>query len=406
MWALSKIIPARKRLAVAVLSENTLVARPTVKTIHVEHRCGNLRAWATSLLPNAGFIILVGILITPMLLACSAVQTQENTLEQIATIDSLRYGQLLTNLSNAIDQVDSVPSQGVPSNGVATNVSSGMFGFTFTQPFDFAHNTKTFTPTVMLNWQNNWTITPVSDPQDLQNLRSLYSLLYNTDPEIAQFVIDTLWLFAARMNGRIDTDWMDTQQKYCGVSWRRYGIEITDQQITDPDAAAASYFGAWNAFPAVAEESKCYVTNGRPLGVITSTSLAKQYGLLYPSKQEVLAELRNGLSPSCRSYQLSRLRADDSQNPGKQRFRYDTLFQRWLFWKDSNGNWQPSAPNGPPQGYRLEYLGKYGTHDFWTTSAACLHDFIVLSINATANSHAAAQNAPKPTGPTPATPGT
>ena len=91
----------------------------------------------------------------------------------------------------------------------------------------------------------------------------------------------------------------------------------------------------------------------------------------------------------------------DSKNFAKRIFRQDTIFKRWLFWKDPNGNWAPDSPPSEP-----EYLGKYDNRDFWTTSTACLGDFVVLAINATANSHAAAQNAPKPTGSTPATPGT
>jgi hypothetical protein len=333
--------------------------------------------------------------------ACSAVQTQENTIQQISTIENIRYNQVLTNLSNAIDEADAVPSQGVTSNGVATNVATGSVAFNLTQPFDFAHNTKTFTPMAGVNWQNNWTITPISDPQDLQNLRALYSLLYRSDIDVAQFIINTLTLYASRSEGSIDTDWMATQQLNCGISWSRNEIVITN-----PDAAAVSYLGAWNAFPEpsnIGEKSSCYSIYGvlgQPLGNPTS-SLAAQYGLIYPPKKVVLAELRNGLSPECRNYQLINLIINDLQNSGKKKFRQDKLFERWLFWKKVDGTWSPYTPPSSP-----EYLGKYGDRDFWITSRACLADFIVLAINATANSHAAAQNAPKQTGPTPATPGT
>jgi hypothetical protein len=57
-------------------------------------------------------------------------------------------------------------------------------------------------------------------------------------------------------------------------------------------------------------------------------------------------------------------------------------------------------PYPPPPG-ELEYLGKYGNHEFWTTGRACISDFMVIVINATANSHAVAVSSPKP-GPTPA----
>jgi hypothetical protein len=343
--------------------------------------------------------------IISIIAACTSVQTQENTLEQIATLEQIRYSQILTNLSNAIDESNTasqrypIPSQGVTSSGTATAVTTGTLAFTLTQPFAFARNTKTFTPMASVNWQNNWTVIPISDPQDLQNLRSLYGLLYRTDHDVAQFVIDTLTLFAAQNRGNIDIRWRSEQAQYCGLL---QGNENT--YITDPYAAAASYFGAWNAFPARAQESKCYATNDRPLGV-TNSALAEQYGLAYPSKQEVLASLRNGLSPGCRRYQEKYLVVYDVEHPNKQWFRQDTLFARWLFWKDSSGNWQPPYPNGPPPDSTFEYLGKYGNHDFWTTSAACLNDFIVLAINATVNSHAAAQNSQKG-GTTPASLGT
>jgi hypothetical protein len=44
---------------------------------------------------------------------------------------------------------------------------------------------------------------------------------------------------------------------------------------------------------------------------------------------------------------------------------------------------------------KFERLDIVATYDFWTTASACVSDFIILGINATANSHAAAQNAPK-----------
>jgi hypothetical protein len=123
---------------------------------------------------------------------CTPLQTQENTLEQISTISNLRHSQFLANLSDAIDQRDAVPSQGVTNSGTATTSAIGSVGFSLTQPFAFARNTKTFNPMASLNWQNNWGITPVSDLQDLQNLRALYGLLYRTDGEIAQFIGDTM----------------------------------------------------------------------------------------------------------------------------------------------------------------------------------------------------------------------
>jgi hypothetical protein len=184
------------------------------------------------------------------------------------------------------------------------------------------------------------------------------------------------------------------------MQFEKCGLSSNGIEIREPYAAAASYFGAWNAFPAPASESECYASFGRPLGVVSTTSLSAQYGLAYPDKKDVSAALRNGLSPGCRSYQLANLVAADPQNPRKQFFRQDTLFERWIFWRDNSGAWAPYYPPSQP-----EYLGKYGNRDFWTTSPACLADFIVITINATAASHAIAQNAPKQIGSTPATQG-
>jgi hypothetical protein len=125
---------------------------------------------------------------------------------------------------------------------------------------------------------------------------------------------------------------------------------------------------------------------------LSNDNLAYIYGLLYPTIHDVYAELRNVISPACRHYQLENMFVSRENGIVKG----NILFTRWLFWKAPNGSW---APNDPP--FVPEYLGKYVGRDFWTTSMPCLNDFIILSINATANSHAAAQNVPKVT-PTPA----
>ena len=137
-----------------------------------------------------------------------------------------------------------------------------------------------------------------------------------------------------------------------------------------------------------------------PLNFISSY-LAQQYGLVYPPRHVVSAFLRNGVSPGCRSYQLKFLVNHDENGNiiyyknGRVSFKDNWLFERWLFWKDDEGNWQPNYPPFEPA-----YLGHYGTHDFWTTSDACLSDFMILAIDSTANSHATAQASPK-TGSTP-----
>jgi hypothetical protein len=137
-------------------------------------------------------------------------------------------------------------------------------------------------------------------------------------------------------------------------------------------------------------ETTCY-GKVSTLGII-NYSLDYNYGLLYPTIRDVFSAIRNGLSPGCRDYQLKHVIVPDETGV----IRPYVLFERWLFWRDANGKF---APYYPPSAY--EYLGKYGNHEFWTTSHDCLSDFIILGINATANSHAVAVNSAK-IGPTPA----
>jgi hypothetical protein len=102
--------------------------------------------------------------------------------------------------------------------------------------------------------------------------------------------------------------------------------------------------------------------------------------------------VRNGLSGGCRHYQNKFVVLPKETGLA----RADRLFERWLFWSDARGGWAAYNPPDTP-----EYIGIYGNREFWTTSFPCLNDFIILAINATANSHAAAQNTQK-IGPTPA----
>jgi hypothetical protein len=144
--------------------------------------------------------------------AYTAWQTQENALSQISTLQGMRYSQFLSNLSNAIDQDIPVPSSGVPSSGTATTSTSGGLTAMLTNPFDFGHNSKTLSPTVMENWQNNWTITPISDPQDLQNLRALTGLLLLPEQNISKYIANTLAVWQLNENDR------NTLQG-CGIDW-------------------------------------------------------------------------------------------------------------------------------------------------------------------------------------------
>jgi hypothetical protein len=148
--------------------------------------------------------------------ACTPLQLEENTFRQIETLEDLRFKQILTNLSNEIARPDSVPAQGVTSAGVATNSVTGTLVLQLTQPFAFARNTKMLNPMVNSLWQNNWSITPISDPQDLQNLRALYGLMYLTNEQIAELIYLTIQLYQ---------DSYVILPANCGI----YSVNVTDR---------------------------------------------------------------------------------------------------------------------------------------------------------------------------------
>lgn len=235
-----------------------VVARPSKKTQKAGSSVDNICARAHFSRLKAEFKTLLAALSMSMVSACTAWQTQESTLEQISTLNNMRYTQLLTNLSEAVDQLDSIPSTGVPSSGTATTVATGGLALTLTQPFAFTNNTKTFTPTATLNWQNNWTITPVSDPQDLQNLRALAGLLYYSDQDIWDFIANTLDVWNIKLSlqktNREDPGAKITPKtnltsvsEDCGISPPDYGSNTG--RIYNATRAVEAYLAAWNAFP-------------------------------------------------------------------------------------------------------------------------------------------------------------
>jgi hypothetical protein len=115
-----------------------------------------------------------------------------------------------------------------------------VLGLTLNQPFAFAKNNKTLNPTVMLNWQNNWSITPVSDPQDLQNLRALYGLLYLTDTGIAQVIEDTMKTYWADTKRPIDFNSF-AFKSFWHVANEQCGISLNPLGIINPDLAMEAY---------------------------------------------------------------------------------------------------------------------------------------------------------------------
>jgi hypothetical protein len=416
MRALHCVTAESEPLAVCVssqLSDNTLTAGSTAQNIRVAQPRTRRSARAKSPRFKAEFRTAFAALGMSIVSACTSWQAQENTLGQISTLEQMRYSQLLQNLANQIDRRDSIPSLAVTSSGTATASLNGGFTFTLMQLFDFTHNTKILTPSATANWQNNWTISPISDPQDLQNLRALYGLLYRDEYAIARFIAETLIPYSySSTNGSINFDDLTNRRTDCGINWNTSGKTaekafkdaLYDPKgkgftITDPGVALNAYFDALAAFPSKTAPTQCFKTIVAGTG-ITNADLANTYGLLSPTREHLLTSLRNGYSPDCRNYQLKNLQLGTE---------VDKIFERWLFWRDSDGNWQPQdelPPDVFPDGRQplplsqlpkgaFEPLGSFRNHDFWTTASACVSDFIILGINATANSHAAAQNSQK-----------
>lgn len=342
------------------------------------------------------------ILISIGLFGCASLQLQENTLQVASTLEQIRFSQLLFNISNQIDRPDSDPSILITNTGTAQSSLGGTVTAMFSN-IGLPTFSKAVNPSVTGTWQDSWSLNPISDPQDLQNLRALYGLIYRTDDEIAQVIYDESRIYGYQV-----------APPECGISWN-------PPTVVDPSAAIVAYFLAINAFPYPSASSSlihCY--SGLPLraptvpaaapavsGIGTGTAAAPQttarivgngatqvgtaatlntaFGLSYPSPEQVYSAMHQGISAACKHYQVTQLQLG---GPAGKR----TFFARWLFWKDVSGNWKPERP---PAGVMLESLGTYGDHEFFTSASACVSDFIILAISATANSHSAAQASPK-----------
>ena len=194
--------------------------------IRARSRCGG---WRPSSYLRTEFKTLFVALATCIVSACTSWQAQENTLNQISTLEQMRYSQLLQNLANEIDREDSLPSLAVTSSGTATASNTGtVLANLMNYPLNFGHNTKTLSPSLSAQWQNNWTISPIADPQDLTNLRALYGLLYRTDAQIIQIIYNTLKFYTPP--GKRITDWVAQQMPQCGMIWnpekKEYVIKI------------------------------------------------------------------------------------------------------------------------------------------------------------------------------------
>ena len=381
------------------------------------------------------------------LASCVHTQLTENTLEAASTVETLRADQFFDNLSDAIDVEDRVPSLVVVNTGQAST-TAGLSLSAQLPAMNLSKNTRTLTPTANGSWTDFWSLSPVSDPQDLRNLRALYSLLYRDDNKVAKIIYETMEVYGVQ-------DAPEAQQG-CGISIGA-SKDPNTARIIDATKALPAYLVAMQSFPTVedgnttppaaptgngtsnaasgskkakntsdtgtsdhaaaasstkatsakkakattpatattakattesGETKNCF--NNNTIQISISASLAKSYGLLYPNAQQVTGDFRNGTSPSCREYQLDHLRLNGQLDPKR-------LFARWLFWKNPDQSWGPEAPSAKTLKTLQPYPGTFGVSNrqFWLADTACVSDFIILAIDSTANSHAAAQASPK-----------
>jgi len=132
------------------------------------------------------------------LAGCASAQLNYNTVDLASTIDSLLTEQVLSNLAKFIDSPHAIPSQvGIAAGTVTTNnviqpnvtsplniasVATNTIATTFaatTSSVATRTNTRTLNNagvglTMTDQWQQNWTIAPVTDSDQLRRLRSLY----------------------------------------------------------------------------------------------------------------------------------------------------------------------------------------------------------------------------------------
>src|SRR5215471_268989 len=118
------------------------------------------------------------------LAGCASYQLNSNTLEIGSTVESLQTKQVLHNISKFIDNPDTIPDQIAIASGTITTLNVVTPSFTDTKNSAVAiaaTTTRTKTVTSGLNalpvsdqWQQAWSVQPVTDGDDLWRLRALY----------------------------------------------------------------------------------------------------------------------------------------------------------------------------------------------------------------------------------------
>jgi hypothetical protein len=138
--------------------------------------------------------VLVLFAISSILATCASTQLNYNSLDLAASVDSLITRQLLFNLARTLDDQYSIPSQiklaagsANTTNSVTPNISYPLSNSvvatnqlvsaatrTITQSTATTNPSRSLTVAATDQWQQGWTLDPVTNPDDLRRLRSLY----------------------------------------------------------------------------------------------------------------------------------------------------------------------------------------------------------------------------------------
>jgi hypothetical protein len=129
--------------------------------------------------------LLIALILALSLSGCSLFRLTENTIDVSSTIGEIYTRQALSNLSKYIDEPNAIPSQTdltagtIQTQNAVTPSMSGPLSDSVTKN-GLGVVTQTVKAAVNLNvnvndgWQQNWNVAPVTEANELRNLRALY----------------------------------------------------------------------------------------------------------------------------------------------------------------------------------------------------------------------------------------
>lgn len=124
--------------------------------------------------------LLLMLVVAIFLPGCAPYQATINANQLVSNIDTIRETQIIYNINRAIDDPSMIPSQVVIATGSA-QASTGV-----TSSLNIAtHWIKSFSVNVPDSWTSTWSLTPVTDGSDLQNLRAVYQFIVTDHPILA-----------------------------------------------------------------------------------------------------------------------------------------------------------------------------------------------------------------------------